>query len=114
MFLITLLYFLLEVLYKPSVKKGENARNIISNGIYTLTNLLFLVLHFSEGKITLENKELFIGWPLIISVSILIISNYYISTKKSMYDVKKRCKSLKKNKIAQKNAKCNKSHIENE
>jgi len=53
-FAITFAYFVLEVVYKPSTIKSENVRSIMSNGIYALTNLVFLILHLTEGKITLE------------------------------------------------------------
>lgn len=94
-FVITLIYFLLEAIYRPSIKPGENVRNIISNGIYTLTNFMFLCLHFTEGSISLENKEYFIGVPLIISVTLLILSNYIISMKESVEGIKKRCNKKK-------------------
>ena len=53
-FVITFLFFMLEVKYRPSNISAENTRNMISNGIYALTNLLFLILYVTEGKITKE------------------------------------------------------------
>jgi len=53
-FVITTMFFLLELVYKPSNIRSENLRNIISNGIYALTSLVFLFLHLTEGKITPE------------------------------------------------------------
>lgn len=51
-FVITSVYFALEVYHKPSTLKDENTRNILSNGIYAATNLMFLILHLTEGKLT--------------------------------------------------------------
>jgi uncharacterized membrane protein len=70
---------------------------MISNGIYALTNLMFLMLHFTEGKITRDQKENFIGWPLIALVVMLILSNYIISMRGAWQGIKNRCKKIKKN-----------------
>lgn len=101
-FLITTVYFLLELMYKPSLSKTENFRNLMSNGIYALTNFIFLLLHLTEGKISSYQKENYIGWPLIGSVVMLILSNYVISMRGVVTTVKRRCKDIN-NKISQKN-----------
>lgn len=83
-FIITSTFFFLELIYKPSKIRGENTRNIISNGIYMITNFIFLVLYCIDGKISPANKELFIGLPLIASVVFLIFSTYYISLRETI------------------------------
>jgi hypothetical protein len=91
-FVITLLFFFLEFFDRPSLDKAENVRNMISNGIYALINLIFFILHLTEGSISESVKENFIGWPLIASVTLLIVSNYYISMREAWRGLKKKCK----------------------
>lgn len=94
-FFITALFFILEVVYKPRKKMAENVRNILSNGIYALTNLIFLLLYFFNDQMSEEMTELFIGWPLIVSVSLLILSNYYISMSAAYRNLRAKIKNYK-------------------
>ena len=103
--MITFVFFTLEWKYKPSKIPSENTRNIVSNGIYAFTNLLFLILHLSEGKITQQQKENFIGWPLIISVVFLILTNYVISMRSAIKAMKERCNKKGKKANDKKHAK---------
>ena len=72
--------------------KKENVRNIVSLGIYSLCTLFFLILVFVQETLSEDKKELFIGWPLIVLVSLLILSNYVISMIDTIKAMKKRCK----------------------
>ena len=94
-FVISLLFFLLEYIYKPSKLDSENKRNTISMGIYTLTNLFFLGLHFIGEGSSKATREYFFGIPLIILVSSLIISNYYISLSVTIKALKEKCSKKK-------------------
>jgi len=50
--IITGSFFFFEAKYRPSLKKEDNFKNLVSNGIYMVTNLMFLVLHFTESSWT--------------------------------------------------------------
>jgi Ca2+/H+ antiporter len=78
------------------LKKKENVRNLISMGVYSVTTLIFLIQVFIEGSLTQTQKENFIGYPLIVFVSILIIANYVISMMDTFKGCKKRCKVKEK------------------
>jgi hypothetical protein len=88
-------YFLTELIKKPMKSKKENARNQISLGVYTVSIMFFFGLVVTDGKITKKQNELYIGYPLIACVSVLIISNYVISMMDTCKGIKKRCKVKK-------------------
>lgn len=95
--IITGMFFFFEAKYLPSLKKEENFKNIVSSAIYMLTNLMFLVLHFTEGNLTEAQKDGFIGWPLIVLIILLIGTNYSISVRAAYLGIKKRCQKKSKN-----------------
>jgi sortase (surface protein transpeptidase) len=102
-FIVSLLFFILEYKYQPSKLISENRRNTISMGIYTVTNFFFLGLHFMEKSISKPTREYLFGIPLIVLVSLLIISNYWISLSETIQNLKKKC--------AKKGEKANKDDI---
>jgi L-asparagine transporter-like permease len=89
-------YFMIELRTMPMLKKKENARNLISLGIYSSSTLFFLILVFLQETISDENKESYIGIPLIILVSCLILSNYVISMMDTVKSIRKRCTTKRK------------------
>lgn len=66
-------------------------------GIYTLTNLFFLGLYFTQESASKGLREYFFGVSLIVLVSLLIISNYYISMKVTIKSIKEKCSKKDKN-----------------
>jgi len=60
-------------------------------GIYTVTNFFFLGLHLMEKSISKPTREYLFGIPLIVFVSLLIISNYWISLSETIQNLKKKC-----------------------
>lgn len=86
------LYFFLEMKDRPRLQVKENIRNMISLGVYTLAITFFLVLAFRKDDISEFTREKVIGIPLIILFSILILSNYVISTYETIMRCRQRCK----------------------
>lgn len=107
-FIVSLAFFILELKFQPSKLPSENQRNTISFGIYTLTNFFFLVLYFTEKSISKSLKENAIGIPLILLVSALIISNYYISMRDTIQGIKKRCSKKKESETQKEKSKIDK------
>lgn len=89
-------YFFIELRTLPMLKKSENARNLISMGIYSLATLFFLILVFLDSSLGKEDKEKYIGLPLIVLVSLLIISNYVISMMDTVKSIRRRCTTKRK------------------
>lgn len=86
-------YFFLEIKDRPNKEMKENVRNIISLGVYTIAITLFLILAFQKNNISESTREKLIGIPLIILFSILIVSNYIISTYDTIIRCRNRCKA---------------------
>jgi hypothetical protein len=97
--LVVLSFFMLEVAYRPATVPIENFRKSINNGLYSLTNSIFFVLATVDKKITYDQRENFIGWPLIGSVVLLVLCNYYISFKLTIKMIRERCKKRKSNQV---------------
>lgn len=97
-FLIMLVFFIAEVKTSPMLEKKENWRNYVSSGVYTVTILIFLIQVIIEDSLSVSQKEFYLGIPLIVSVSLLILSNYIISTIDTIKAIRKRCR-VKKSKI---------------
>jgi hypothetical protein len=94
--LICLCYFLLEAIHKPCHNNLENNKNILSFGVYTVCNLMFLILIFVGDGMLNKEKDTYIGWPLVVLVTILILYNYYKSLVEVSQSIKKMCKKKKK------------------
>ena len=97
-FLIILAYLILELVYKPSKNKKDNKMAIFDFSVYTLAQTLFLVLAFVDNKISVKNKNIFFGWPLIILLCAIIVVKQFFSIKDSIISIKEKCKKLKEEK----------------
>lgn len=93
--IISVIYLVAEVWTKPKLRKADNFKNISFFSVYLTITLLFMALVFTEGKIEPLSKERFIGIPLIVSVSILILIIYGQAVAKVVEKVKEWCKQRK-------------------
>jgi len=57
---------------------------------------MFLLLIFIGKDMTNDKKDMIIGWPLVVCVSILILFNYYLSFLGTKQVIEKQCKKFKK------------------
>ena len=71
---------------------------IFDFSVYTLAQTLFLVLAFVDNKISVKNKNIFFGWPLIILLCAIIVVKQFFSIKDSIISIKEKCKKLKEEK----------------
>lgn len=93
--LISLVYLIAKVYTRPKIKKGQNFKNITFFSVYLTITLFFMSLVFSEGKIKYESRENFIGIPLIVTVSILILVIYGLAVVRIIDAIKEWCKKRK-------------------
>ena len=87
--------FLAESKFTPQLKKQSNVKNILSNGVYSISISLFLILATAENKISKSVKENLIGYPLIILISALNLYNVVSCLMIAFKSMREKCKNKK-------------------
>lgn len=101
-FFITVVYFLMEVICKPSINNWENKKNILSFAMYSVSNGIFLTLILIGSSLSLNKKDLIFGWSLVVCNTTLILFNYVCSFRETYLMLKKKWKDKKLNQIQKK------------
>ena len=84
-----------EIMTQPNLDKWQNYKNSFAMCIYLTTTLIFLILATAGNHISDHSREMFIGIPLIITNSLLVLFNVYLSVRQTYLDMKEKCKKKK-------------------
>jgi hypothetical protein len=80
---------------QPNLDKWQNYKNSFAMCIYLTTTLIFLILATAGNHVSDHSREMFIGIPLIITNSLLVLFNVYLSVRQTYLDMKEKCKKKK-------------------
>lgn len=69
---IMLVYLILEITYRPLSGKNEQMLSIFDLSVYTLAQVLFIILAFVGDIANTGAKNIFFGYPLIVLLCLLI------------------------------------------
>lgn len=97
-----LVLLVFSIVQQPFIEAWQNRLLIINNVMYILIDLMFLVTSAAGKSMSLETRYYFIGFTLIVLVSLLILANigfsFFYSLKDAIQKVKKWLAKRKKNK----------------
>ena len=106
-------FFLAEVTNTPKILKHENRSNMLVNGVYSISMVIFLVQASFDKKFADITKENFIGYPLIVLIGLLNIYNVGTCLVLAYRSIKEICKN-RRNKVAPEHPQVQNAKVNNE